>query len=815
MRLFRCGITVLFLLHFFVEQGFASQEQESYDPQFTSLALNYAIMSVYKVKEMPSRMTVESEYNSITNNLAVANIENDYKLVELIKGMMDAYTEERLDEKDRQLILRAYERRVNIAFSQVRKKSDIYMEAGLNAAMPVLTSLLCGDLGGVARETLSGTQSLFLALQENDRTILQATNQEMEYLDERERNEWALDKEKIRRFNGLQKSLMDANWDLLRRYRLPESSRLTEDDIRAYFNFAATKDPKTALRLAERLQDRLGNYPPFWLVYGNKARLMNDRVLARKCFDSYEKVWRPVLRRDVTMAAMAREKIFVLDENEKDEAKRLLMLIESHKASDDWNTTLFLGLQWFIIGEKAKALKLIQSNIDDNYNVGLNKIILAQLEQGKLELGRIEGIALREFREPSQLEKQAASGDMEAQFRLGELYSDVEVGTDYVQARLWCEKAAAQGHLFARACVAMILSITGQPDAAQKEFSAIRSQLEQRAQANDEQAQMLLGDVQRVVARDASEALRWYIPLAEKGNFEAQRILGYYYQIGRGVPKDEREAVNLYRKAADQGDAAAMHQLGYCYANGVGVTKDEREAVSWYRKAAEQGLAKAQNSLGYSYQIGRGVPKDEREAVNWYRKAAERGLAAAMHQLGYCYENGIGVTKNEREAVSWYRKAAERGLAAAMYQLGYCYATGVGVTKNEREAVNWFLKAAEQGIAIAQYVLGRYHTEGIGVAKDEREAVSWYRKAAEQGLAEAQNNLGYCYQIGRGVPKDEREAVNLYRKAAEQGDASALSNMGYCYENGIGVTKNEREAVNWYRKAAEQGNKDAQKKIGL
>jgi TPR repeat protein len=70
--------------------------------------------------------------------------------------------------------------------------------------------------------------------------------------------------------------------------------------------------------------------------------------------------------------------------------------------------------------------------------------------------------------------------------------------------------------------------------------------------------------------------------------------MGVCYQNGQGIAKDDTEAVKWYRKAADKGNATAQFNLGMCYKNGIGTSKDESEAARWFRKAADQGLEKAQ-----------------------------------------------------------------------------------------------------------------------------------------------------------------------------------------------------------------------------
>jgi TPR repeat protein len=184
---------------------------------------------------------------------------------------------------------------------------------------------------------------------------------------------------------------------------------------------------------------------------------------------------------------------------------------------------------------------------------------------------------------------------------------------------------------------------------------------------------------------------------AEKGDIEAQYDLGVYYQLGEGVARNETEAAKWYRKAAEQGDATSQLFLGQCYDFGNGVTKDEAEAVKWYRKAAQQGEPRAQYSLGAMYAKGIGLAKDEVLAAKWYRKAANQGIVEAQESLGECYYDGKGVDMDKVGAVKWFRKAAEQGYWAAQNRLGACYAEGNGTTKDYVEAYKWLNLALSQG----------------------------------------------------------------------------------------------------------------------
>lgn len=120
---------------------------------------------------------------------------------------------------------------------------------------------------------------------------------------------------------------------------------------------------------------------------------------------------------------------------------------------------------------------------------------------------------------------------------------------------------------------------------------------------------------------------------AAQGYADAQVALGRHYVNGNGVAKDYSEAVKWFRKAAAQGYAAAQCGLGFCYFEGMGVAKDYSEAVKWFRKAAAQGYADAQYALGLCYYGGMGVAKNYPEAVKWLLKAVEQGNEEAEQFL--------------------------------------------------------------------------------------------------------------------------------------------------------------------------------------
>jgi hypothetical protein len=93
--------------------------------------------------------------------------------------------------------------------------------------------------------------------------------------------------------------------------------------------------------------------------------------------------------------------------------------------------------------------------------------------------------------------------------------------------------------------------------------SANIAQLRDLAAGGDAAAENALGllyaagDDKQGVARDESEAARWFSKAAEHGNIPAQSKLGSLYWGGRGVAKDDNQAYFWTVLARANGDSAS------------------------------------------------------------------------------------------------------------------------------------------------------------------------------------------------------------------------------------------------------------------
>jgi len=291
----------------------------------------------------------------------------------------------------------------------------------------------------------------------------------------------------------------------------------------------------------------------------------------------------------------------------------------------------------------------------------------------------------------SQLQKQADSGDADAQRNLGAMYAKGEgVPKDASKAVEWYEKTAAQGNT---------------------------------------DAQIALGLMYRedtYVPKDYANAVEWFQKAAERGNAEAQTTLGIVYLRGQLVPEDLAKGAEWFQKAAAQGDSRAQQVLGHMYRLGKGLPKDAPKAVEWLQKAAAQGNVDAQRILGSMYEVRDSAPKELEKLAAKGNKTAQQVLAG--------YQEDEGVPTDSAKAVEWYEKAAAQGDVLSQTSLASIYRDGRGVPKNAAKAAEWYQKAAAQSDSFfsrsAQYSLGIMYKYGDGVPKDSVLAYAWLNLAA-------------------------------------------------------------------------------------
>ena len=176
--------------------------------------------------------------------------------------------------------------------------------------------------------------------------------------------------------------------------------------------------------------------------------------------------------------------------------------------------------------------------------------------------------------------KAGEQGDAKAQYELGYCYERGDgVSKDKTEAAKWFSKAAEQGNADAMDHLVCYGYDLGLNDTEMVKWYRMA------AEQGYGVAQFHLGRCYKNgvgVVQNKGEAVKWF----SKINPDWQFTIGCrLYE--EGGEHNKTEAVKWWRKAAERGERQAQLILGYCYERGAGVSQDKTEAAKWYRKAGK------------------------------------------------------------------------------------------------------------------------------------------------------------------------------------------------------------------------------------
>jgi uncharacterized protein len=128
---------------------------------------------------------------------------------------------------------------------------------------------------------------------------------------------------------------------------------------------------------------------------------------------------------------------------------------------------------------------------------------------------------------------------------------------------------------------------------------------------------------------------------------------------------DYAAALTAWLPLAERGDADAQLRVGQMLRDRQGVRwRDFEQAAAWFRSAALQDRAEAQYALARLHYEGFLVPGDAAEMWVMLGAAARQDHAGALLTLGVIHEYGFGsIDADLSEALKWYELAARHGVA--------------------------------------------------------------------------------------------------------------------------------------------------------
>lgn len=494
-----------------------------------------------------------------------------------------------------------------------------------------------------------------------------------------------------------------------------------------------------------------------------------------------------------------------------------------------------LRFRWILItllplfGFAQSSLPL-QDYFKGNYNLaapGLADEALSKNKESAYYLGKMYleglGVAKDKVKGYELMQESATLNYVPAQMVLGKHYL-LDEG-NFQEAWKWFQKAAEQGNSDAEMfCGMAYLNGIG----VTKNIDRARSFIIKAAQNGDgagqsELAKLFLNSKHQ---QDQKMGMIWLKKAVDKGDLNAEYMMGYQLLKGGNIEKDIPKAIELLVTAANNHITNARLLLGDYYLNTPNSPQNFKRALYWY----------LDDLLYLSAPIEYRNPESD---VSWSDIFSPVNTDA--DSLQHLYQEGELTPSKQPIPLDWLTTLAKKGDTNAARELAMWYYAGNGVETNKALAKKWFHLAAQDNDMIAKFNLERMKSEWGNEHKfnepiqiipklqsiQESELFNTKftlenpEKISMQSIVKTIGQLSY--NKGKRtitVPSCQLKVkgnINLQEliRIANLGDKQAQFQLGVMYAEGIGFPVNLGVAIEWYRHAAQQNYANADYCIGV
>ncbi len=575
----------------------------------TLLALNMAIVSLGRVTASGDRVVLDAECREIFANLKPGDLEKEPQIVSLYSRLLEAMSAHRLTEDELKTVARIYDARQRRALSSA------------------LESLKVRDLDIFFATLFSRGANGYFGYRDIMTEVHGAIT-------------WQLGEEALTELNALQNEFLAAGATLVRKYGLPENYKITPEELDYLEKAIAQTDDEKALEMYPVLLSAFSTYPPFWF-YWAKAAASSDVEQMLSDIGEFERIYRPVMRRDPFLAEATKMRIVHEEWTSTERLAELLARFRENYDERDWLDNLFYGSVTWAAGDREAGIATVRNNILNGTETRITGAVLAAMERENFDAEEFRtafsNATKDEFQGPPErvaLTAWLGGHDADA-MRLAQQAMDGSSPIPYFVA--WQVLRKSNEKKSDRTLAA--------------EFEVRHAELAERDTAAYTD---VVGNVNVV---------------AGQGNARAQLLLGLMCENGWGVVRDLTHAAKWYSLSAKQGNDAAQTVYASMCERGIGRKKDISEAVKWYSLAAKSGNERAQYEIGRMYRAGTGVKRDLASAARNFKASASAGYAPAQTALGELYRKGAGVPKDLVESYKWSWLAKMNGDKSAQANL--------------------------------------------------------------------------------------------------------------------------------------------------
>ena len=303
--------------------------------------INHINWIVTKIKNYNDPIVLEEEYKNICADSLNLNSIKDPETIDLISDIMDAITEMRIDEKEREML-----------------KEEL--DQGMSDAM---YDALSGINAGGGLSPIGAVFNLVTSAVTAGANYKRAKKRVMQTY---KKQTWGLDKSRMQNLNELNKSLLQKYWILVQRYSLPDEYRVSENDIAMLIDHLKDENPNRLHSFLKSMEKKYFGLQNYWYYRALTATQVKDKDDAKKALDEYIRFQRDygqILRIDgiAAKAAMLRIKL-MMDDGKIDvpKCRELLKVIERNSTIDEWQSYYFCAMVYADeLGDIASAERVL------------------------------------------------------------------------------------------------------------------------------------------------------------------------------------------------------------------------------------------------------------------------------------------------------------------------------------------------------------------------------------------------------------------------------------------------------------------------
>ena len=217
----------------------AKAESDKKDAMAALFAINHINWVVTKIKTYNDPAVLEEEYQGLTADALDLRVIKDPELIVLIRRILDTIVELRIDEKEREMLKDELDQGMSDAL--VEAVSGIRAD-GINPLQMAVSAVTSAVTAGM-----------------NYRKIKRKLQAQFK------KQEWGLDKAKMRYLNDLNKDILSAFWSIVQKHPdLPDKFRVSEQDVQMLVDHLKDEDAVKRHSFLVALKGRFSAFQPYW-----------------------------------------------------------------------------------------------------------------------------------------------------------------------------------------------------------------------------------------------------------------------------------------------------------------------------------------------------------------------------------------------------------------------------------------------------------------------------------------------------------------------------------------------------------------------